>query len=62
MGSLPVHTVAVLGYLEPVVSVLCSVFFLRERMDAAGWVGSVLIIGAAAASELLPDREKQDTG
>ena len=56
MGSLPVHTVAVLGYLEPVMSVLCSVFFLKERMDAAGWTGAAMIIGAATASELMPDR------
>ena len=51
MGSLPVQTVAVLGYLEPVVSVLCSVFFLHETMGAAGWIGAALIIGAAVASE-----------
>ena len=51
MGSLPVQTVAILGYLEPVVSVLCSAFFLREPMNAAGWSGAVLIIGAAVLSE-----------
>ena len=51
MGSLPVQTVAVLGYLEPVVSVLCSAFFLHEPMGAAGWAGAGLIIGAAVISE-----------
>ena len=51
MGSLPVQTVAVLGYLEPVVSVLCSVFFLHEAMGPAGWIGAILIIGAAVISE-----------
>ena len=53
MGTLPVQTVAILGYLEPVVSVLCSVIFLREYMDIFGWIGAVLIIGAAVVSELL---------
>ena len=53
IGSLPVQTVAVLGYLEPVVSVLCSALFLREPLGAAGWIGAVLIIGAAVACELL---------
>ena len=57
MGSLPVQTVAILGYLEPVVSVLCSAFFLREGMGAAGWIGAVLIVGAAVVSETL-GREK----
>lgn len=53
LGRLPVHSVAVLGYLEPVVSVLCSVFILQEGMDVFGWIGAVLIIGAAAFSELI---------
>lgn len=53
LGRLPVHSVAVLGYLEPVVSVLCSVFILHEQMDVFGWIGAALIIGAAAVSELI---------
>ena len=51
MHNLPVTTFAVLGYLEPVVSVLCSFFFLHEAMGIAGWIGAVLIIGAAVGSE-----------
>ncbi len=58
MGTLPVQTVAVLGYLEPVVSVLCSVIFLHEYMDIFGWLGAVLIIGAAVISELLTDKKE----
>ncbi len=64
MASLPVQTVAILGYLEPVVSVLCSAFFLKEAMGAAGWIGAVLIIGAAVVSESLKPKntepEKRD--
>ena len=52
MAKLPVQTVAVLGYLEPVVSVLCSALLLHEPMSAAGWVGAVLIIGSAVVSEI----------
>ena len=52
MATLPVQTLAVLGYLEPVVSVLCSAFFLHESMGIAGWVGAVLILGAAVISEI----------
>ena len=51
LANLPVQTVAILGYLEPVVSVLCSVLFLREAMGAAGWIGAVLILGSAILSE-----------
>ena len=53
MNSLPVQTFAILGYLEPVVSVLCSAFFLREAMTLSGWIGAVLILGAAVVSEIL---------
>ena len=56
MATLPVQTVAILGYLEPVVSVLCSALFLHERMTGAGWIGTALILAAAIASELIPDR------
>ena len=52
MATLPVQTLAVLGYLEPVVSVLCSAFFLHESMGIAGWIGAILILGAAVISEI----------
>ena len=58
MASLTVQTVAVLGYLEPVVSVLCSALFLREAMTPAGWMGSALIVGAAVVSELIPEPQR----
>lgn len=53
MARLPLTTYAVLGYLEPVVSVLCSVILLNEKMGIDGAAGTVLIIGAALASELI---------
>ena len=63
MGSLPVQTVAILGYLEPVVSVLCSVLFLREPLSLPGWIGAFLVLASAAVSEALPEkRQKNDSG
>lgn len=59
MGSLPVQTVAVLGYLEPAVSVLCSALFLHEPMGAAGWIGAIMIIGAAVVSEGLTEEKNR---
>ena len=60
MSTLPVQTVAILGYLEPVVSIFCSAFFLHEKMGFAGWIGAFLIIGAAVVSETMkqPDCEE----
>ena len=56
MASLPVQSVAILGYIEPVVSVLCSVLFLREPLGWYGWIGAAMIIAAAAVSELIPPK------
>ena len=57
IGSLPVQTIAVLGYLEPVVSVLCSAIFLHEALDVSGWIGAALIVGAAIVSETIREAE-----
>ncbi|MCR5347097.1 MAG: DMT family transporter [Fretibacterium sp.] len=59
MGSLPVQTIAILGYLEPVVSVLCSAVFLQEALGIAGWTGAVLVLGAAVVSESMKTEEKK---
>lgn len=57
LPKLPVQSVAILGYLEPVVAVFCSAVFLKEAMSTAAWIGAVLIIGAAVTSELIPDKK-----
>ncbi|MBQ6053079.1 MAG: EamA family transporter [Clostridia bacterium] len=56
MASLPVQSVAILGYLEPVVSVLCSVLFLREVLGLLGWAGALLVLAAAVISEIIPEK------
>lgn len=53
LGVLSAQSIAVLGYIEPVVSVLVSAFILGEPLSAFGWIGAALIIGAAATSELV---------
>ena len=51
IGSLPVQTVAVCGYLEPLSAVLFSVIFLKETMLPLQIIGAVLILGGALFSE-----------
>ena len=51
IGSLPVQTVAVCGYLEPLSAVLFSVVFLKETMLPLQIIGAVLILGGALFSE-----------
>ena len=52
MAKIPVQSVAILGYLEPVVSVLTSALILQEPITAGGILGAVLILGAAVYSEI----------
>lgn len=55
MGELPVHEIALLGYIEPVESVLLSALFLHEPLGVAGAVGAALVLGAAAAGEVMEE-------
>ncbi|MBO7364024.1 MAG: EamA family transporter [Lachnospiraceae bacterium] len=60
MAVLPVQTVAILGYLEPVVSVLCSAVFLHEPLGLPGWIGAALVLTAALVSETAFPGPSQD--
>ena len=51
IGDLPVQTVAICGYLEPLSAVLFSVVFLKETMLPLQITGAVLILGGALFSE-----------
>ena len=61
ISKLPVQTVAICGYLEPLSAVLFSILFLNERMTAYQILGAVLILGGAAFSQMLPLQKKVDT-
>ena len=51
IGKLPVQTVAICGYLEPLSAVVFSVIFLKETMLPIQIIGAVLIIGGAMLGE-----------
>lgn len=50
---IPVQSVAVLGYLEPLSALLFSAVLLREVLTPLQWVGAVLILGGAFLGETL---------
>lgn len=52
IGDLPVQTVAILGYLEPLSALFFSATFLGESLSFLQLVGAVLILGGAAFGEL----------
>lgn len=56
IGKLPVQTVAICGYLEPLSAVVFSVILLKETMLPIQIIGAVLIIGGAVLGEY---RKKQ---
>lgn len=49
--DLPAQTVAMCSYIDPLVTLLLSSLFLRERMSALQTAGAVLILGGAAFGE-----------
>ena len=52
LGTLSAQTIAVLGYIEPAVAVLVSTLIMLQPLSLMGWIGAILILGAATASEL----------
>ena len=52
IDGLNVQSIAVLSYIDPVSALLFSAVLLREPLTPLNLVGAVLIIGAAAASEM----------
>ncbi|MCH5198328.1 MAG: DMT family transporter [Oscillospiraceae bacterium] len=51
--KLPVQTVAVCGYLEPISAVLFSVFLLKEIMQPLQIMGAILILGGAVFIDIV---------
>ena len=60
LGALPVQTVAVCGYLEPLSAVIFSALLLHERLTPLQITGACLIIGGALFAECVhPHRKAQ---
>lgn len=51
IGNLPVQTVAICGYLEPLSAVVFSMVILSETMLPLQILGAVLIVGGAVLAE-----------
>lgn len=51
IGNLPVQTVAICGYLEPLSAVIFAMIFLNEKMLPLQILGAFLIIGGAIFGE-----------
>ena len=51
IGRLKAQTAAIFSYIDPVVAVILSVLMLNESISVSGYIGAVLILGAAMLSE-----------
>ena len=59
LGHLPVQTVSICGYLEPLSAVVFSVLILGEVMLPLQILGAVLILGGAVVGESIAFRNKK---
>lgn len=57
ISYLPATTTAIFSYIDPVTAIILSDILLGEKMDTAGIIGAVLIIGSAVLSEVHPVRK-----
>ena len=57
LSKLPVQTVAICGYLEPLSAVVFAAILLGERMSVLQIIGAVCIIGGAMVGELIKERK-----
>lgn len=57
LAKLPVQTVALCGYLEPLSAVVFAAILLGEKMTIIQIVGAIFIIGGAMMGELIKPRE-----
>lgn len=53
LSRLPVQTVAICGYLEPMSAVVFAALLLNEKMSVMQIIGAVFIIGGAMVGELI---------
>lgn len=51
MGSLKAQTVALYGYIDPILAIVLSMVILREPVTISATIGAVMILGAAFVSE-----------
>lgn len=52
MGNLPARTIALCGYIDPIVAIILSALLLHEPMSLMEVVGAVLVLCATLVSEL----------
>lgn len=58
ISKLPVGTVAILGYLEPLSAVFFSIIILKEHLAFIQIIGVIFVFGGAILGELIQNKKK----
>lgn len=59
IGHLPVQSVSILGYLDPLSALIFSALFLDETLSFVQMIGAAFILGGAAYGELYRPGKRQ---
>lgn len=51
--ELPVQTVSIFGYFEPIIGIILAAIILGQNLTIFGIIGTILIIGGSIVSELI---------
>ncbi|MFH9089653.1 DMT family transporter [Streptomyces sp. NPDC017673] len=62
LAHVPASTATTLSLLEPAVAAVLAVLVVGERLPAAGWAGTALVIACLAVLTAAPRRRKQSEG
>lgn len=62
INSLSIDKVAILGYVEPVLSIILGVLVLKEKITIFGIFGTEFIIISAAVNELIANKNRINGG
>ncbi|MEK4496686.1 DMT family transporter [Ureibacillus sp. FSL W8-0352] len=62
IGHLPVQSVSILGYLDPLSALVFSALFLAEQLSFHQMIGAALILGGAALGELFQPKKVTSRG
>ena len=57
LKDLKAQTVAIFGYIDPIVAIILSALLLKENMGLYGVVGAILVLGSTFISEM-PEKER----
>jgi RarD protein len=57
LKDLKAQTVAIFGYIDPIVAIILSALLLKENMGLYGVIGAVLVLGSTFISEM-PEKER----